>query len=95
MPEASAMDWDEIRKLRFSDMRPNDWPAGVSAIANDGLALLGVHESDNRLYWDGKEVVTKNIVRLGALESWLALLATASVIGGFVLQLGHSAGWWH
>jgi hypothetical protein len=89
------MDWAEIRKNRLSKERPDEWPDGVYGISMSGAGLLGVHEKTNKLYWDGKEIVTRNIVRLGTVELWFAGIATASTFGIFVLGVGRVAGWWN
>lgn len=63
------------------------WPAGVQSITWDGIGRLGVG-SDNRLYWDGKPVVTQS--RLG-LTTWQKIGAGgtvfAVVLGGFLALL--------
>ena len=90
-----AIDWDEIRKTRFAKEGAPEWPDGVRAISLGGLGLLGVHEETNKLYWDGKEVVTRNVIRLGSLELCLAILAAGSTVGMFVLGLGSAFGLWN
>ena len=55
---------------------------------------MGVHERHNTLYWDGKEIVTRKVVRLGKFEQWIAGVAAVSTLGIFILGLGEVAGWW-
>lgn len=88
------MDWAKIRKTRLSSERPSEWPDGVYAISFDGLSLLGVHEKEDKLYWDGREIVTRRVVQLGKVELWLAFFATVATVGMFVLSLGKAVGWW-
>ena len=80
-------DWEKIRKFALSKYRPDGWPKGVYGISMEGLSLLGIDDSSNKLYWDGKELITKDIIRLGRTETWLAAIATMSTLGMFVLSL--------
>ena len=34
------------------------WPEDVKGVTLDQLDRLGIHRKDNRLYWDGKELVS-------------------------------------
>lgn len=86
--------WSKIREFRLSDGRPDEWPDGVYAISTDGLDLLGIHEKTDKLYWDGKEIVTRSVVRLGSFELWLASIATLAGVGMLVLEVGKIIGWW-
>ncbi len=88
-------DWDNIRKYKVSGDRHEDWPDDVYAISLEGLTLLGIHKNNNKLYWDGHEIVTKTVVRLRWLELWLVILAAFSTFGIFVLNLGSSFNWWN
>ena len=88
------IDWQHIRSTRFCDDRPPDWPEGVFGISLNGTNLLGVHEQNNKLYWDGKEIVTRNTIRLGDFERWMAFLTTFGVVGTFLVEAGSAAGWW-
>lgn len=87
-------DWAEVRANRFSKDRPNDWPEGVFGVSIKGVALLGVHDKSGRLYWDGKEVVTRSKIRLGTLELWLIGIAAAGTFGSFILDAGRILGCW-
>jgi hypothetical protein len=87
-------DWRQIRGVRFSTERPLEWPENVYAISMQGLALLGVHEETNKLYWDGKEIVTRNLIRLGTYERWAAGFAAAGTFGSFLVNVGRANGWW-
>lgn len=88
-----SINWDEIRRLGSTGERPSDWPEGVYAISLDTLSLIGVHDKDNKLYWDGNEIVTRSVVRLGTKELWLAAIASFSTLGMFVLALISTFGW--
>ena len=88
------IDWKHARSVRFSNERPPGWPDGVFAISLEGVTLLGVHEQTNKLYWDGREIVTRHIVQLGTLANWLAVFSTIGIFGNFALNLGHTLKWW-
>lgn len=65
----------------------SEWPAGVQPISWENIGRLGVG-SDNRLYWDGKPVVTRS--RLG-LTTWqkfgAGVTVIAAALGGFYALL--------
>ena len=89
------VDWAEVRKFRFApDKTPDEWPPGVRSISINGVSLFGIHEKSSKLYWDGKEVITRNKIRLGALELWLVGTAAAGTFGAFIVDAGRAAGWW-
>lgn len=88
-------DWNEIRKYKLSDIRPDDWPDGVRAISMKGLGLFGIHQHSGRLFFDGKEVLTRNKVRLGTFERWIASFAALGTFGNFIVGVGRAAGWWY
>ena len=81
-------DWAHIRSIRFSTERPSEWPDGVFAISMEGATLLGVHEKSGKLYWDGKEVVTRSLIRFGTFERWAAGFAATGTFGTFVMHVG-------
>src|SRR5215831_10063932 len=58
-------DWKNIRAHKISTERPDDWPQGVRAITQQGLVLFGINEATGQLYWDGSQVRTRNLLRLG------------------------------
>jgi hypothetical protein len=87
-------DWGHIRSIRFTKERPADWPEGVFGVSLEGVALLGVHEQSGKLYWDGKEIVTRNWIRLGTYERWIGFFAALGTFGTFAVNIGRSAGWW-
>ncbi len=89
-----SLDWVKIRANRFNKERPAEWPEGVRVISLEGLSLLGIHEETDKLYWDGKEIVLRERLRLGTLELWLATLATVGTFGGFIVAAGHALHWW-
>ena len=64
-----------------------DWPPGVRGISWNQLVKMGVRESDNALFWDGKELVSKKIIKLRFLELLFAFIVTASTAGIFVINL--------
>jgi hypothetical protein len=83
----SEPDFDQIRKHRRSKSRDEKWPTGVYAISIDGVSLLGIHEDTDKLYWDGREVVTKRVVSLGSQEKWLAWIVALSTVGMFITSV--------
>ena len=66
--QMSDTDWSVIRKYRLSTERPPEWPEGVFGVSVKGIGLLGIHEKSGKLYWDGKEVVTRSSVGLGHMN---------------------------
>ena len=43
-------------------------------LTGGGVSLLGIDPATNKLYWDGKEVVVRDRVRLGGWANFLAIL---------------------
>lgn len=73
-------DWDKIRKGATSPDRPDDWPEHVRAISMKGLALFGVHDQTQEIYWDGNKLAVERKV---SLEGWtlaLAFIATGATV---------------
>lgn len=88
-----AVDWNHIRALRYSAERPPvDWPANVQPISGTGLALLGIEPETNKLYWDGKEVVLRDRIRLAWPERAIGFFAAVGTFGYFLMELGISSG---
>jgi hypothetical protein len=81
------IDWEHIRRHRLSTEKTDNWPDGVFAISMQGLALLGIHEKTNALYWDGKEIVVRRAFRLGTFERWIASIAALGTLGTFIVSL--------
>jgi hypothetical protein len=90
----SDTDWSIVRKYRLSADRPPEWPEGVYGVSMKGIGLLGIHEKSGKLYWDGKEIVTRSSVRLGTFERWVAGIAAFATFGTFLTNAGRAAGWW-
>jgi hypothetical protein len=90
-----ATDWGATRANRFTNDRPAEWLEGVYGISLTGLNLLGIHEKSGKLYWDGKEIVTRSLVRLGTFERWIAVIATGCAFGTFIVNAGRALGYWH
>jgi hypothetical protein len=96
----TEMNWDKIKETKWSDATPpKDWPQKVTPISMNGLALLGISQTDGRLFWDGKEIVVKSkLLKLRGFE--LLLLALAAVgtmmqgIATFVPWLKAVTDWW-
>jgi ABC transporter substrate binding protein len=61
-----AKTWDEIRAFRYSTVAPPPgWPDNVRPISIDGVTLFGIDPATNKLYWDGREIVVRDRLRLG------------------------------
>nr|UXE45846.1 hypothetical protein Hi04_10k_c5342_00026 [uncultured bacterium] len=88
------IDWEQVRNVRFRKERPADWPKGVFAISMEGVTLLGVHEQSNKLYWDGNEIVTRHILALPPLGSFLAVISAIGIFGNFLINCGNTFHWW-
>jgi hypothetical protein len=70
------------------------WPKDVRPLTFDEGDRLGVRDADNALFWDGKELQTRQVVSLRKYEAVLAFFATAATVGMFVLELGRTFGYW-
>jgi hypothetical protein len=90
-----AKTWDDIRAIRFSKTDPPpDWPFGVRPISQDGLGLFDIVPASNKLFWDGREVVLRNRIRLSWRQGFLATVAAFGTFGTFLVEASQ-AGWWH
>ena len=49
--------------------------------------MFGINPETNKLYWDGKEVVVRDRVRLGNLERILAVFVAIGTFGAFLWSL--------
>ena len=89
-----AKTWQEIRAVRYSPMTPPpEWPDDVRPISIEGVSLFGINPETNKLYWDGKEVVVRDRVRLGSLERILAVFVAIGTFGAFIVELGNALNW--
>jgi hypothetical protein len=88
------MDWSHTRANKFSKDRPEEWPPDVQGISLTGLNLLGINQRTGKLYWDGAEIVTKNLFQFQTYERVIATFALLVAAGGLLLNVGKSAGWW-
>lgn len=74
----------------MSDKQPPDeslWPSDVHGITWDDTGRLGVG-SDNRLYWDGKPVVTESRLGFTTLQKFGAgVTVIAAALGGIYALL--------
>ena len=87
-PEATPMiDWTHIRAHKISKERPADWPEGIRGISTEGLSLFGIKEATGQLYWDGRQVRTHGVIRLGTPERWIATFAAFGTCGTFLVVL--------
>ncbi|MHC2792584.1 hypothetical protein ACVINZ_001596 [Mesorhizobium jarvisii] len=73
------INWDIARKHRFAQNvvppRPADWPPQVTPVSISGLVLIGIDETTNELFWDGKRIITEK--RFSDYERRLALVGLA------------------
>jgi hypothetical protein len=81
------IDWNYKRSKRFTDDRPTEWPQGVRGISQQGLDLLGIHEQTGKLFWDGKELVTRTRLRLGWFGGLMAFFTGVGALGAFLVAL--------
>lgn len=85
---------------KHSGTRKPEWPDGVYGISLGGLDHLGINQTTGKLYWDGKEIVTRSRVRLDTFERWIAamaafgtVLAAIGSIGTFAVTISKALGW--
>lgn len=70
------------------------WPGDVKRIGLEDLDRLGIRQKDNKLFWDGKELVTRGEVHLRWFELSLLTLVAVGTFGSFILNLGADiCGW--
>ena len=70
------------------------WPNEVEPINFDGIGRLGVHKEKRTLYWDGSEIVTRNMIRLGTREAWIAGIGVGTGVVGVLHEIGKTVGLW-
>jgi hypothetical protein len=89
-----AKSWDDIRAVRYATVAPPPgWPPDVRPISTDGVSLFGINPATNKLYWDGKEVVLRDRVRLDWPERILAVAVAIGTFGAFIVELGNALNW--
>jgi hypothetical protein len=69
------------------------WPKDVRQLTFDEGDKLGVRDTDNALFWDGKEIQTRQVVSLRWIELALACLAAVGTFGVFALEFARFMGW--
>jgi hypothetical protein len=90
-----ATNWNDIRAVRYSPLTPPpEWPSNVRPISIEGVSLLGIDPATNKLYWDGKEIVVRDRLRLGGWANFLAILVAIGAFGSFIVELGNALNWW-
>jgi hypothetical protein len=65
-------------------------PAGVRTITLDKLDRLGI-DDNNRLYWDGKQVVLKSALSLTWFQNACVGLTTLGAVASGVMAI---VSWW-
>jgi hypothetical protein len=89
-----ATNWNDIRAVRYSSLAPPpEWPSNVRPISTEGVSLLGIDPTTNKLYWDGKEIVVRDRLRLGGWANFLAILVAIGSFGSFIVELGNALNW--
>jgi hypothetical protein len=90
-----ATNWNDIRAVRYSPLAPPpEWPSDVRPISMEGISLLGIDPATNKLYWDGREIVVRDRLRLGGWANFLAILVAIGAFGSFIVELGNALNWW-
>ena len=56
---------------------------------------MEIDESDGRLYWKGKPIVTEQAIRLQTLERWFAAAAAFATVVVAIVAVGRAIGDWH
>ena len=96
----TEMNWEKIKETKWSDATPpKDWPPGITPISMNGLTLLGISQTDGRLFWDGKEIVVQTrLLKLRGFELFLLIVAAVGTlmqgIATFVPWLKLVTSWW-
>jgi hypothetical protein len=69
-----------------------DWPPDVEPITVENTLRLGVGRSDNKLYWDGRPVITERRLVLTFWQHVIAAVAFFAGIGEIVqgIDAGHN-----
>jgi hypothetical protein len=89
-----ATNWNDIRAVRYSPLTPPpEWPSNVRPISTEGISLLGIDPATNKLYWDGREIVVRDRLRLGGWANFLAILVAIGTFGTFFVELGNALNW--
>ncbi|MBV9750122.1 MAG: hypothetical protein JO157_15030 [Acetobacteraceae bacterium] len=96
--------WRRLRGRAWSEgARAPEWPAGVHALSDEGLRLLGL-DGKGQLYWDGKPLEVRRRPGLTWRQKLVAGAVTAAAIAGGVngtvqavsagTEYGCKHGWW-
>ena len=91
-----AIDWDHLKAKRFvtEGPPPTHWPSNVRPISLEGVSFLGIEPDTNKLYWDGKEIVLRDTIRLDWPERLFTFLIAVGTFGYFIMELGKLMKWW-
>ena len=77
----------------FHDGPTTELAIWVRPISQEGLGLLGIDPTTNKLFWDGNEIVLRDRIRLSSWQRFLATIAACGMFGTFLVQASQ-AGWW-
>jgi hypothetical protein len=78
--------WDHAEKHAATKDKRGGWPEGVHGISLEGLDLLGIHEKTRALYWDGKQIVLRNVFALTTFERTIAVIGLLIAGGSLLLR---------
>jgi len=73
---------------------PDHWPRNIRVLPLNDFGKLGLDPKTNELYWDGKALVTKNLINLGNKELKLAYFVAFITAVATVWPIGVAYGWW-
>ena len=96
--------WRRLRSRALSEgARAPEWPAGVHALSQEGLLLLGL-DRHGQLYWDGYPVEVRRRLDLSWRQKLIAGAVTAAMLAGGLngvvqavsagTEYGCKHGWW-
>jgi hypothetical protein len=90
-----AKTWDEIRGVRYSPLTPRQNGRQTFGLYQwRALALLGIDPATNKLYWDSKEIVVRDRLRLGGWANFLANSSPSAHSGRLSWSFGNALNWW-
>ena len=79
-------DWRHIRAHKISSERPNDWPRVCSRYFAGGVKPSWDQRSNWPAILGRQPVRTRNMLRLGTPERWIAAFAAAGAFGTFAVN---------
>jgi hypothetical protein len=83
---------EQLRRVPLQKSDPTKWPSHIREIGLEELGSLGV-DTEGRLYWDGKPVVTESRVSLEGWTFFFLAITAIGTFGYFLLEIARSASW--